>query len=182
MLQIMISRVKISLAENDKSTYVSISWGISSKSSKVLWFASNFWFIFLFSKISSADSTNSVHPDVNFGTSAIYKGKVSYFSWAESIIFHKAHLHVRKAYMRLLQLIINLNIFYIPKHYTAISPFITRIRLNHSSILFTVCTACTSTHVHLSYLIPHPNLELHVSSWKFVNIQGPTKTLRKWYI
>lgn len=56
-------------------TYVSISWGISSKSSKVLWLASIVWFIFLFSKICSADSMNSVHPDVSFGISFIcYKG------------------------------------------------------------------------------------------------------------
>ena len=52
-------------------TYVSISWGISSKSSKVLWLASIVWFIFLFSRICSADSMNSVHPDVSFGISFI---------------------------------------------------------------------------------------------------------------
>ena len=63
--------------ESFASTYVSISWGISSKSSKVLWFASNIWFIFLFSKICSADSINSVHPDVNFGISVIYKASNS---------------------------------------------------------------------------------------------------------
>lgn len=55
------------------NTYVSISWGISSKSSKVLWFASSVWFIFLFSKICSADSINSVQPEVSFGISVICK-------------------------------------------------------------------------------------------------------------
>ena len=56
------------------NTYVSISWGISSKSSTILWFASNVWFIFLFSKISSAASKNSVPPDIKFGVSFICKG------------------------------------------------------------------------------------------------------------
>lgn len=58
---------------NLANTYVSMSWGISSKSSNVLWLASKVWFIFLFSKISSPDSTNSVHPDVSFGISLICK-------------------------------------------------------------------------------------------------------------
>ena len=53
---------------------MSISCGISSKSSKVLWLASNVWLSFLSSKICCADSTNSVQPDVKFGISSIYNG------------------------------------------------------------------------------------------------------------
>lgn len=54
-------------------TYVSISWGISSKSSRVLWFASNVWFIFLFSNICSAEVLNSLQPEVSLGISLICK-------------------------------------------------------------------------------------------------------------
>ena len=57
-----------------KVAYVSINCGISSKSSNVVWLASNVWLSFLSSKICCADSTNSVQPDVKFGISSIYNG------------------------------------------------------------------------------------------------------------
>lgn len=70
-------------------TYVSMSWGISSKSSKVLWFASRVWFNFLFSKISSADSINSVQPDVRFGISVICKANPIYKHFSKELHIFK---------------------------------------------------------------------------------------------